>query len=119
MAHANHNGLIKGGLADVPGRYQSSELGSSAWLFLYETEKRGWKAAVKGKKIGQKGDPSNFFKLMSSNDVHFYDVSAFGVSAFSWGLGEDDFDANPDEVEDLPDFDDRDDDDDGDDFFFY
>ena len=120
LAHADHNGLIRGGLAEVQDRYQSSGLGSSAWLYLYETEKRGWKVAVSDKKIGQPGDPSKFFKLMKENNVHFYDVNAFGVSAFQWNLNEGDFYPSHDDEGEIADIDDFDvEEDDGDEFFLY
>ncbi|MDU8928225.1 RNA-directed DNA polymerase [Alisedimentitalea sp. MJ-SS2] len=120
LAHADHNGLVKGGLSEVSVRYSNSTLSSSEWLFLYETEKRGWKAAAKNKKIGQPGDPRKFFKLMNKNDVHFYDVSAFGISAFAWALKEDDFYPAHEDEEVFPDFDEVDADEyDSDDFFFY
>ena len=120
LAHADHNGLVKGGFAEAPGRYQNASLGSSAWLFLYETEVRGWKAAGSTIKIGQSEDPKKFFKLMKKNDVHFYDTTAFGVSAFPWNLGEDDFFPTHEDTENWLDFDGLDvDDDDDDDYFVY
>jgi hypothetical protein len=120
LAHADHNDLVKGGFQDTQQRYLSSSLASSAWLFLYETEKRGWNAAVKTKKIGQSEDPKKFFKLMKENDIHFYDVEAFGVSAFPWNLSENDFYPAHGNAEDWSEFDDFDtEEDNGEDFFFY
>ncbi|MCE8006309.1 RNA-directed DNA polymerase [Aestuariivita sp.] len=120
LAHADHNGLVKGGFAEALGRYQNASLGSSAWLFLYESEARGWKSAVSAKKIGQSEDPKKFFKLMNDNDVHFYDVSAFGVSAFPWSLGENDFYPSHEDTEDWLDFDEIDvGEDEDEDYFFY
>lgn len=120
LAHADHKDLIKGGFAEASDRYLSLGLDSSAWLFLYETEKRGWKTAVKTKKIGQAEDPKKFFKLMKENDVHFYDESAFGVSAFPWKLDEGDFYPSDDEETHWLGFDEFDSEEaDAENFFFY
>lgn len=120
LAHADHNALLKGGFAEALGRYQNMGLSSSGWLFLYETEARGWKSAAGVNKIGQSGDPKNFFKLMKDNDVHFYDVAAFGVSAFPWGLVENDFNPEEDDDEAWLDFDELEaEDDENEQFFIY
>lgn len=120
LAHADHNALLKGGFAEALGRYQNMGLSSSGWLFLYETEARGWKSAAGVNKIGQSGDPKNFFKLMKDNDVHFYDVAAFGVSAFPWSLVENDFNPEEDDDEAWLDFDELEaEDDENEQFFIY
>ena len=120
LAHADHNALLKGGFAEALGRYQNMGLSSSGWLFLYETEARGWKSATGVNKIGQSGDPKNFFKLMKDNDVHFYDVAAFGVSAFPWSLVENDFNPEEDDGEAWLDFDELEaEDDENEPFFIY
>ena len=120
LAHADHNALLKGGFAEALGRYQNMGLSSSGWLFLYETEARGWKSAAGVNKIGQSGDPKNFFKLMKDNDVHFYDVGAFGVSAFPWSLVENDFNPEEDDDEAWLDFDELEaEDDENEQFFIY
>ncbi|MFN7267953.1 MAG: hypothetical protein ACK5UA_02990 [Cereibacter sp.] len=73
---------------------------------------RGWKAAVSEKKIGQPEDHKKFYKLMKENAVHFYDVSAFGVSEFTWNLVEEDF--HRDQADSWPGINDLDADADGD-----
>jgi hypothetical protein len=103
LAHANHNDLIKGGINIAQERHASFALSSSSWLFLYEAEKRGWKGAINGEKIGKAGDPNNFFKLMRKNNVHFYDVGAFGVTAFVWKLNKQSFHPKQDDDFDFPD----------------
>jgi hypothetical protein len=112
LAHADHNDLIRGGFVEAQERYVNSSLSSSAWLYLYETEVRGWKAAVSEKKIGQPEDHKKFYKLMKENAVHFYDVSAFGVSEFTWNLVEEDF--HRDQADSWPGINDLDADADGD-----
>lgn len=120
LAHANHNGLIKSGITKARERYSSLELSSTAWLYLYETEKRSWTDAVKKAKIGKPEDPGKFFKLMSANDVHFYDVEAFGVSAFQWSLDEQNFLEKQEDADFSADWDDLGIEDEQDeDFFFY
>ncbi len=120
LAHADHNALLKGGFGEASGRYANVDLGTSSWLFLYETEVRGWKAATGAIKIGSPDDPNKFFKLMKDNEVHFYDVTAFGVSAFQWGLDEDDFSPSDHGFDAQLDYDEFDtDDDETDDYFLY
>ena len=87
---------------------------------MYETEKRSWTDAVKKAKIGKPEDPGKFFKLMSANDVHFYDVEAFGVSAFQWSLDEQNFLEKQEDADFSADWDDLGIEDEQDeDFFFY
>ncbi len=92
LAHAFQNALLKGTFEDIKGRYETSTLSESAWLFLYEVEKRGWTFAYSKSQIGTATDPNKFYKYINKNDVHFYCVKNFGISAFNWNLNESDFD---------------------------
>jgi hypothetical protein len=92
ILHARHNALTSGGHAELTARYNGASLRSDSWLYIYESERRGWQNFVGGSLIGTPQDQSMIYQDFKIRNVSFYDSSAFGVPNFDFALIEADFD---------------------------
>ena len=80
------------------GRYLATDFRSSAWLPLYEVQRRAWDVTPAFNKIGQAQDVGQHFQHLQGGDVHFYqtDPEVFSVEAFEgWNLNQADFQDQP------------------------
>jgi hypothetical protein len=94
MFHGRSEGLFSIDLGSLRARYQNAEFGSSAWLPLYEVERRGWDIHSTFRKIGTTDDPGSYYNNLRSISCEFYvtDGNVFSVEAFDgWNLSEDSF----------------------------
>ena len=88
--HEGHQ-LFSVGIASVRARYLGTDFGTSAWLPLYEIERRGWDVNPAFAKIGTADDHGGHYAVLRNESVEFYltDADRFSVTAFEgWNLTE-------------------------------
>jgi hypothetical protein len=106
LVHGRTVGLFSADIQRLRGRYVGADFTMSAWLPLYEIERRGWDTSPSFTKIGQAADAGAYFSDLRVNDVEFYqtDAHAFSVEAFEgWKLSQADFEEAPDVDRDYED----------------
>lgn len=94
LFHGRSEGSFSFSVADLRGRYQSSDFSSPAWLPLYEVGRRGWDTSASFTKIGRQDDVHGLYAHLHANNVEFYDTAAecFDVASFEgWNLTQDNF----------------------------
>jgi len=94
LVHGRHESLFSVEISKLRTRYRSTDFGSSAWLPLYEIERRGWDTNRAFVKIGTADDRNNHYATLRGEGVEFYltDQERFSVAAFDgWNLDERDF----------------------------
>lgn len=94
LLHGRSEGLFSVEIAKLRSRYRSAEFSSSAWLPLYEVERRAWDVSPSFTKIGTGDDPGGHYQTLRANAVEFYltDRDRFAVEAFDgWNLSQDNF----------------------------
>lgn len=74
LAHAIQNALAPVGNTSLNSRHKEKNLNTSAWIYLYETEVRGWQTAVAGKIDAKGEEAASFFRMCRTKGVRFYDV---------------------------------------------
>lgn len=98
LLHGRSAGLFTFEIQQLRARYSGSSFVTSAWLPLYETERKGWDVSPAFSKIGSASDRAGLYADLSAANVEFYrsDNDAFTVAAFSgWGLTDNDFEPAP------------------------
>ena len=94
LFHGRSLGLFVGKISTLQSRYLDSKFGTSAWLPLYEVERKGWDDSSAFKKVGRDDDKDNLFEILRSKNVEFYlsDSKYFQVEVFNgWNLTEQGF----------------------------
>ena len=89
LFHGFSKALFSRRIATLRKRYRNGNFQTSAWLPLYEVERRAWDISSAFKKIGQKDDKKKLFEHLHDNYVEFYltDQKYFQVEAFDgWKL---------------------------------
>jgi len=105
LAHMDQKNLLNASDASsiLSKRHAARDLSSPSWLYLYETERRGWTPKEYQKKIKRsktnKVDPGSFFVFAEKNGVEFYDPSAFGLDVLPGRVSSKDFE--PSETEKI------------------
>lgn len=97
LMHGRHLGLFPIKIKEIRSRYSASGFDTSAWLPLYEVERRSWDTSLTFKKIGSGNDKDNLYSFLRTNNVEFYqtDAAFLTVSAFEgWNLTEETFESN-------------------------
>ncbi|MEM7635481.1 MAG: hypothetical protein AAF299_13025, partial [Pseudomonadota bacterium] len=100
LFHGKHLGLFNFPVSVLRQRYSSADLQSSAWLPLYEIQRRGWDMSPAFNKIGTADDPGKHYDHLRQKDVEFYvtDQELFTVEAFdTWKLKQEYFDEYDDD----------------------
>jgi hypothetical protein len=92
ILHARHNSLTSGGSGELGARYNGAILKSDSWLYLYESECRGWSNFSGAARVGTGDDELGLYAILRAGGVRFYDPVAFGVETFEFGLRALDFD---------------------------
>jgi hypothetical protein len=103
LFHGRNAGLFSFDLSEMRSRYQSNDFASSAWLPIYEVERRGWDTSPSFSKIGAADDADNLYQHLSNQGVEFYitDQDHFEVSAFDgWHLTQAHFENHGNDAQD-------------------
>lgn len=107
LYHGRAEGLFSIDLNELRQRYRSSAFDSSAWLTLYEVERRGWDTSASFAKIGTADDISGLYQHLRTQNVEFYvtDQGRFEVEAFDgWRLTQQSFQESQPEPDEHIDF---------------
>lgn len=89
LFHGKQLGVFNFPVGDLRKRYATADFQSSAWLPLYEIERRGWDNSPAFSKIGTGDDIHNLYSHLRQHDVEFYvtDPEIYSVEAFeTWNL---------------------------------
>jgi hypothetical protein len=95
LIHGFNKGIFDIDIQAIRDRYAPTDFLSSAWLPLYEIERRNWDRSPSFRKMGTANDPDDLYNKLNEKNVEFYITrpSAFEVSAFEgWQLTQADFD---------------------------
>jgi hypothetical protein len=97
LFHGKDLGLFQFRVSVLRARYSTNDFKTSAWLPLYEIERRRWDTSASFTKIGTASDPGNHYATLQACGVEFYrtENEYFEVKALEgWNLEVDDFDAD-------------------------
>lgn len=92
--HGRSEGFFIAEISALRDRYLSNKFKTSAWLPLYEVERKRWDNSNVFNKIGGDDDEEKLFQILRKSNVEFYlsDPKYFRVEAFNgWNLTEESF----------------------------
>ena len=84
LFHGMATGLFKAPQQALRRRYRPADFSSSAWLPLYEVQRKGWDTSPAFSKIGSQDDNGHCYQQLRDSDVEFYlsDPRLFTTDAF-------------------------------------
>lgn len=102
LFHGRAESLFSFNLADMRQRYRTSDLATSAWLPIYEIERRSWDTSPSFSKMASQDDRAGLYDHLRHHGVEFYVTGpdCFEVDAFvGWHLRQYHFEIQDDDIE--------------------